>query len=281
MFHELGRLPVKGDRVIAHGVTLTVVDVSDHTIRRLYDRPVARVNALELPHPHRSIGRGSIAWASAIRSKAANRNGPPAVRFSSWRLHSWCWRQASRGCCGRSCLSPTHARVFMNRVLLYGRARLGKIRNLTCSTFGDAACSRAVMRKSPIHFTVIRWDAHWALSHIAPKSPTARRNSRPVTPATPSKLAGDMSFIARPAWTSGVEFLAHIEAEVKYALGSGSRNLVLDRARRLAASVSDHVVFPEERVGFFHQGTERAIFTLIDRSSQAVCFVMRTVSHRL
>ena len=35
VFHELGRLPVKGDRVIAHGVAFTVVDVSDHTIRRL------------------------------------------------------------------------------------------------------------------------------------------------------------------------------------------------------------------------------------------------------
>jgi CBS domain containing-hemolysin-like protein len=35
VFHELGRLPKKGDRVSVLGVTLTVVDVSDHTVRRL------------------------------------------------------------------------------------------------------------------------------------------------------------------------------------------------------------------------------------------------------
>ena len=35
VFQELGRLPMKGDRVIAHGVAFTVADVSDHTIRRL------------------------------------------------------------------------------------------------------------------------------------------------------------------------------------------------------------------------------------------------------
>jgi CBS domain containing-hemolysin-like protein len=35
VFHELGRLPRKGDRVNACGVAFTVVEVSDHTIRRL------------------------------------------------------------------------------------------------------------------------------------------------------------------------------------------------------------------------------------------------------
>ena len=35
MFHELGRAPKKGDWVNAHGVALTVIDVSDHTIRRV------------------------------------------------------------------------------------------------------------------------------------------------------------------------------------------------------------------------------------------------------
>ncbi len=35
VFQELGRLPMKGDRVIAHGVAFTVADVSDHTIRRI------------------------------------------------------------------------------------------------------------------------------------------------------------------------------------------------------------------------------------------------------
>ena len=47
VFHELGRLPVKGDRVIAHGVTLTVVDVSDHTIRRLMIDLSPEINAFE------------------------------------------------------------------------------------------------------------------------------------------------------------------------------------------------------------------------------------------
>jgi CBS domain containing-hemolysin-like protein len=35
VFHELARLPRKGDRVNAIGAAITVVDVSDHTIRRL------------------------------------------------------------------------------------------------------------------------------------------------------------------------------------------------------------------------------------------------------
>lgn len=35
VFHELGRAPKRGDRVNAHGVSLTVIDVSDHTIRRV------------------------------------------------------------------------------------------------------------------------------------------------------------------------------------------------------------------------------------------------------
>jgi magnesium and cobalt transporter len=35
VFHELGRVPMKGDRVYAHGYAFTVVDVSDHTIRRI------------------------------------------------------------------------------------------------------------------------------------------------------------------------------------------------------------------------------------------------------
>jgi magnesium and cobalt transporter len=35
VFHELGRLPAKGDSVSAFGLTFTVIEVSDHTIRRL------------------------------------------------------------------------------------------------------------------------------------------------------------------------------------------------------------------------------------------------------
>jgi CBS domain containing-hemolysin-like protein len=35
VFHELGRLPAKGDSVNAFGVAFTVIEVSDHTIRRL------------------------------------------------------------------------------------------------------------------------------------------------------------------------------------------------------------------------------------------------------
>ena len=35
VFHELGRLPAKGDSVNAAGATFTVMEVSDHTIRRL------------------------------------------------------------------------------------------------------------------------------------------------------------------------------------------------------------------------------------------------------
>lgn len=35
VFHELARLPRKGDRVQACGVEFTVVEVSDHTIRRI------------------------------------------------------------------------------------------------------------------------------------------------------------------------------------------------------------------------------------------------------
>ena len=69
---------------------------------------------------------------------------------------------------------------------------------------GDAACVRC---HAEIADTFRRHPMGRSLGSVAaaPKSPTARRNSRPVTPATPSKLAGDMSFIARPAWTSGVK----------------------------------------------------------------------------
>ena len=35
VFHELGRLPAKGDSVNAFGVAFTVAEVSEHTIRRL------------------------------------------------------------------------------------------------------------------------------------------------------------------------------------------------------------------------------------------------------
>lgn len=35
VFHELGRLPAKGDSVNAFGVVFTVIEVADHTIRRL------------------------------------------------------------------------------------------------------------------------------------------------------------------------------------------------------------------------------------------------------
>ena len=35
VFHELGRLPAKGDSVNAFGVAFTVIEVSDHTIRRM------------------------------------------------------------------------------------------------------------------------------------------------------------------------------------------------------------------------------------------------------
>ena len=35
VFHELGRLPAKGDSVNAFGVAFTVTEVRDHTIRRL------------------------------------------------------------------------------------------------------------------------------------------------------------------------------------------------------------------------------------------------------
>ena len=39
VFHELGRLPAKGDSVNAFGVAFTVIEVSDHTIRRLLIDP--------------------------------------------------------------------------------------------------------------------------------------------------------------------------------------------------------------------------------------------------
>ncbi len=45
VFHELGRLPAKGDSVNACGVAFTVGEVSDHTIRRLVDRHRARRGA--------------------------------------------------------------------------------------------------------------------------------------------------------------------------------------------------------------------------------------------
>ena len=35
VFHELGRLPAKGDKVNAFGVAFTVIELSDHTIRRM------------------------------------------------------------------------------------------------------------------------------------------------------------------------------------------------------------------------------------------------------
>jgi len=35
VFHELGRLPARGDSGIAFGMAFTVIEVSDHTIRRL------------------------------------------------------------------------------------------------------------------------------------------------------------------------------------------------------------------------------------------------------
>jgi CBS domain containing-hemolysin-like protein len=35
VFHELGRLPGKGDSVSAYGIAITVIEVSDHSIRRL------------------------------------------------------------------------------------------------------------------------------------------------------------------------------------------------------------------------------------------------------
>ena len=47
VFHELGRLPMKGDRVVAYGVALTVVDVSDHTIRRVMIDLAPEISAVE------------------------------------------------------------------------------------------------------------------------------------------------------------------------------------------------------------------------------------------
>jgi CBS domain containing-hemolysin-like protein len=47
VFHELGRLPKKGDRVDAFGAAFTVVDVSDHTIRRLVIDLAPRITAVE------------------------------------------------------------------------------------------------------------------------------------------------------------------------------------------------------------------------------------------
>jgi CBS domain containing-hemolysin-like protein len=47
VFHELGRVPMKGDRVNAHGVALTVADVSDHSIRRLMIDLSPEISAVE------------------------------------------------------------------------------------------------------------------------------------------------------------------------------------------------------------------------------------------
>jgi CBS domain containing-hemolysin-like protein len=47
VFHELRRAPTKSDRVNAHGVALTVVDVSDYTIRRVMIDLAPEISAVE------------------------------------------------------------------------------------------------------------------------------------------------------------------------------------------------------------------------------------------
>ena len=68
--------------------------------------------------------------------------------------------------------------------------------------------------------------------------------------------------------------MAQVEAQVKYALGSGtSGDLVPRRARRPALPVAHFLVQPEEASGTFHRATSAVISISSGRSSRSACSV--------
>ncbi len=202
--------------MIAHGVALTVVDVSDHTIRRLMVDLSPEINAFETA-PSRVVNRkGSISWARYIRTKGDERkNRPRAVRFSSLAV---AFLVLAAGVALDAVPGPSH--VTDTRSTIHGEPRTAlrpptpwiRMCNLTCSM----SVTRPARGLSRGNRRYILPSPDGTLTGLClRRREGVRRHDHirgPVTPAIPSKVAREHVVHRETRMDERGRMLAQVEA---------------------------------------------------------------------